>query len=96
MEALLKELRLPKCTYVRPSEAEGVFEECCALHPGRSAVILSGETPIGYLGELHPTVQKTYGIGTMIGVPGAIYSKAPEPMWQSCWYRKWLRWQRQK
>ena len=64
VEALLKELRLPKCTYVRPSEAEGVFEECCALHPGRSAVILSGETPIGYLGELHPTVQKTYGIGT--------------------------------
>ena len=64
VEALLKELRLPKCTYVRPSEAEGVFEECCALHPGRSAVILSDETPIGYLGELHPTVQKTYGIGT--------------------------------
>ena len=64
VDALLKELRLPKCTYVRPSEAEGVFEECCALHPGRSAVILSGETPIGYLGELHPTVQKTYGIGT--------------------------------
>ena len=49
VDALLKELRLPKCTYVRPSEAEGVFEECCALHPGRSAVILSGET---------------YGIGT--------------------------------
>ena len=43
---------------------EGVFEECCALHPGRSAVILCGETPVGYLGELHPTVQKTYGIGT--------------------------------
>ena len=64
VDALLKELRLPKCTYVRPSEAEGIFEECCALHPGRSAVILSGETPIGYLGELHPTVQKTYGIGT--------------------------------
>ena len=64
VDALLKELRLPKCTYVRPSEAEGVFEECCALHPGRSAVILSDETPIGYLGELHPTVQKTYGIGT--------------------------------
>lgn len=64
VDALLKELRLPKYTYVRPSEAEGVFEECCALHPGRSAVILCGETPVGYLGELHPTVQKTYGIGT--------------------------------
>ncbi|MFQ9436098.1 MAG: phenylalanine--tRNA ligase subunit beta [Ruminococcus callidus] len=64
VDALLKELRLPKYTYVRPSEVEGVFEECCALHPGRSAVILCGETPVGYLGELHPTVQKTYGIGT--------------------------------
>ena len=63
VDALLKELRLPKCTYVRPAEAEGVFEECCALHPGRSAVIFCGENPIGYLGELHPTVQKTYGIG---------------------------------
>lgn len=64
VDALLKELRLLKYTYVRPSEVEGVFEECCALHPGRSAVILCGETPVGYLGELHPTVQKTYGIGT--------------------------------
>ena len=64
VDALLKELRLPKYTYVRPSEVEGVFEEFCALHPGRSAVILCGETPVGYLGELHPTVQKTYGIGT--------------------------------
>lgn len=64
VDALMKELRLPKYTYVRPSEVEGVFEECCALHPGRSAVILCGETPVGYLGELHPTVQKTYGIGT--------------------------------
>ena len=64
VDALMKELHLPKCTYVRPAEADAVFEECCALHPGRSAVIFCGETPVGYLGELHPTVQKTYGIGT--------------------------------
>lgn len=63
VDALLKELNLPKCTYVRPSETQNTFEECCALHPGRSAVIFCGETAIGYLGELHPTVQKTYGIG---------------------------------
>lgn len=61
IDALLKELHLPRCTYVRPNDA---FGECCALHPGRSAVILCGDTAIGYLGELHPTVQKTYGIGT--------------------------------
>ena len=64
VDALMKELRLPKYTYVRPSEVEGVFEECCALHPGRSAVILCGETPVAIVDELPPTVQKTYGIGT--------------------------------
>ncbi len=63
VDTLLKELRLPKCTYVRPTDVPEAFPECCALHPGRSAVLLCGETPIGYLGELHPTVQKTYGIG---------------------------------
>ncbi len=63
MDTLLKELNLPRCTYVRPTEAGDVFAECCALHPGRSAVLFCGETPIGYLGELHPTIQKTYGIG---------------------------------
>ena len=64
VDTLLKELRLPKCVYVRPTEIQCALEECCALHPGRSAVILCNDTPIGYLGELHPTVQKTYGIGT--------------------------------
>lgn len=63
VDTLLKELNLPRCTYVRPTEAGDIFAECCALHPGRSAVLFCGETPIGYLGELHPTVQKTYGIG---------------------------------
>ena len=27
-------------------------------------MIYAGETPIGYLGEVHPTVQKNYDIGT--------------------------------
>lgn len=64
VDTLLKELRLPKCHYVRPVEMPTAFDEFCALHPGRSAVLCCGEMPIGYLGELHPTVQKTYGIGT--------------------------------
>lgn len=64
VEALCQELRLPKRTYVRPADADNVFEECCALHPGRSAIIFCGDMAIGYLGEVHPTVQKTYGIGT--------------------------------
>lgn len=63
VEALCAKLYLPKYTYVRPADADHAFEECCALHPGRSAVICCGDQVIGYLGEVHPTVQKTYGIG---------------------------------
>ncbi len=33
------------------------------LHPGRQADIFYDGTPIGYLGEVHPDVADTYGIG---------------------------------
>ena len=33
------------------------------LHPCRQADIYCGETLVGYLGEVHPTVAATYGIG---------------------------------
>lgn len=33
------------------------------LHPGRQADILYGETVLGYLGEVHPSVADAYGIG---------------------------------
>lgn len=33
------------------------------LHPGRQANIIYGETVIGYMGEVHPTVAAAYGIG---------------------------------
>jgi len=33
-----------------------------ALHPGKSAQILVGDQPIGWLGELHPRWQKKYGL----------------------------------
>ena len=33
------------------------------LHPGRQANIIYDGTVIGYLGEIHPTVADTYGIG---------------------------------
>jgi len=46
------------------------------LHPGRSAAVSvktspnprDPETDIGYLGEIHPTVAKNYGIGTRVYV----------------------------
>ncbi len=34
------------------------------LHPGRQANIIYDGTVVGYLGELHPDVADTYGIGT--------------------------------
>ena len=33
------------------------------LHPGRQANIVYEGTVIGYLGEVHPTVAASYGIG---------------------------------
>ncbi|MSR93187.1 phenylalanine--tRNA ligase subunit beta [Clostridiaceae bacterium 68-1-5] len=34
------------------------------LHPGRQAKLLYRERELGYLGEVHPEVAETYGIGT--------------------------------
>lgn len=63
VETILETVGLHDCTY-QACKAETTFAETCALHPGRSAVIYKNETPIGYLGEVHPTIQKNYDIGT--------------------------------
>lgn len=63
VETILETTGLHDCTY-KACGTDAPFDEICALHPGRSAVIYAGETPIGYLGEVHPTVQKNYDIGT--------------------------------
>ena len=63
VETILETAGLHDCTY-KACGTDAPFDEICALHPGRSAVIYAGETPIGYLGEVHPTVQKNYDIGT--------------------------------
>ncbi|MGN0629740.1 MAG: phenylalanine--tRNA ligase subunit beta, partial [Ruminococcus sp.] len=67
VDALLAEIVIKDCEYVRCSE-NNAFEETCALHPGRSAVILCGDTAIGYIGEVHPAVQENYGFGTRVYV----------------------------
>lgn len=67
IDALLAEVGINDCEYIRCSES-AAFEETCALHPGRSAVILCGDTAIGYMGEVHPSVQETYGFGTRVYV----------------------------
>lgn len=63
VETILETAGLHDCTY-KACGTDAPFGEICALHPGRSAVIYARETPIGYLGEVHPTVQKNYEIGT--------------------------------
>ena len=63
VETILETAGLHDCTY-KACGTDSPFGETCALHPGRSAVIYAGETPIGYLGEVHPTVPKNYEIGT--------------------------------
>ncbi len=61
-ENLLAKLGISDIRFTRCGE-DCVFDEKSAFHPGRSAVVWSGETQLGILGEIHPNVQKTYGIG---------------------------------
>jgi phenylalanyl-tRNA synthetase beta chain len=50
-------------------ELEITAESYPGLHPGRSAVVRSGETIVGRLGEVHPDVARFFGIDdTRVGV----------------------------
>ena len=62
IEALMTQLKITDCRYERCGE-ECPFDEKSAFHPGRSAVLYAGDTPLGIFGELHPDVQNNYGIG---------------------------------
>ncbi len=62
IEQILAELKIDDVEYVRANDND-IFDEKYALHPGRSAVILKDETPLGIMGEVHPEVQETYEIG---------------------------------
>ncbi len=63
LEVLFEQLHITGCTFDRCGDA-CKYEEVCALHPGRSAVISRNGQPIGLLGEVHPDVLETYGLGT--------------------------------
>ncbi len=39
-----------------------------ALHPGRAAQILSGDRPLGVVGEMHPRVAANYGIEQRVAI----------------------------
>lgn len=55
LETILSGLRMPKANY----EAE---KNNPSYHPGRCAKVTIGETTLGYMGQIHPTVAKNYGM----------------------------------
>ena len=55
LESILERLHVPEATYT-PADNP-------AFHPGKSAVIRSGETVLGVFGELHPLVKEHYDFG---------------------------------
>ncbi|MCR5718666.1 MAG: phenylalanine--tRNA ligase subunit beta [Oscillospiraceae bacterium] len=62
LEALMKKLGVADVIYTRCDD-NCPYDEKSAFHPGRSAVIYAGGQAVGIFGEIHPNVQKTYGIG---------------------------------
>ena len=48
------------------------------LHPGRQAEIIYDGEPVGYLGEVHPLVQETYGISERAYIANIDLSKICE------------------
>lgn len=63
VEQLLDEMRISDVEYYRASDCD-VFGEKNAFHPGRSAVLVRSGVHIGIMGEIHPDVLETYGLGT--------------------------------
>ena len=55
MEKIMATLRLPNIRF------EPV-EWMTAFHPGRAAIIYSGEYEVGVIGQIHPAVAKEYGL----------------------------------
>ncbi len=62
IEQLLGEMKIDGYEYIRAVDSDA-FDEKFAFHPGRSAVIMRDGKALGILGEIHPEVQETYGIG---------------------------------
>ena len=62
VETALAEMGIEDVEYVRANESDA-FDEACAMHPGRSAVIIKNECVLGIMGEIHPEVQENYGLG---------------------------------
>lgn len=62
-DTMLGKMGIRDVEYIRACDSDA-FDEAYAMHPGRSAVVMKNDTVLGILGEVHPAVQKNYGIGT--------------------------------
>lgn len=65
VETLLSEMGISEAEYIRASDSDA-FDEKASMHPGRSAVVIKDNIPLGILGEIHPSVREKYGIGTNV------------------------------
>lgn len=57
IEGILEALSIPGCQFT-PCQSNPSY------HPGRCAAIMNGDRLVGYAGQAHPAVLKSYGIGT--------------------------------
>ncbi len=77
LEAILTGLRMPKASY----EAE---KNNPTYHPGRCAKVSIAGTDVGYIGQIHPVVAKSYGMDSEvycaeINFTALISLRKPEP-----------------
>jgi phenylalanyl-tRNA synthetase beta chain len=59
LEAILKDLRMPKASYTADKNNP-------SYHPGRCAKVKIAGIDVGYIGQIHPLVAKNYGIDSEI------------------------------
>jgi phenylalanyl-tRNA synthetase beta chain len=69
LEAILTGLRLPKATFT-------AVKDNPSYHPGRCAAVSMNGELLGYMGQVHPLVAKTYGLDTEVYCVEIDFSKA--------------------
>ena len=77
LEAILAGMRLPKASFT-------AVKDNPSFHPGRCAAISMNGEHLGYMGQVHPLVAKTYGLDAEVYCVELDFSKAftmmlPEP-----------------
>jgi phenylalanyl-tRNA synthetase beta chain len=60
--AALEAVRIPWSVRAHTGEAGGSVATEPFLHPGRSARVLAGDEPVGWVGELHPLVARAWDL----------------------------------